>query len=187
MALQPSVGFWPLFSFLILYTVCRTPWEGDEPVARPQPTHRTAQTQNMRTETSIPRVGFEPTTPAFERAKTIHVLDRAASVIGRNISYFEENILQIRQISITVWYVWNSLRNYSKHCAWRNCSSHVSTWEVLSTCFHCYRWPTIPESMFCCVFNWTESQSTSYYPFYLVTFHPTVKAVLLVIFFLFSL
>jgi hypothetical protein len=28
------------------------------------------------------RVGFEPTIPAFERAKTVHVLDRAATVIG---------------------------------------------------------------------------------------------------------
>jgi hypothetical protein len=30
----------------------------------------------------MPRVGFEPTIPVFERAKTIHVLDRAATVIG---------------------------------------------------------------------------------------------------------
>jgi hypothetical protein len=28
------------------------------------------------------RVGFEPTIPAFERAKTVHALDRAAAVIG---------------------------------------------------------------------------------------------------------
>jgi formate-dependent phosphoribosylglycinamide formyltransferase (GAR transformylase) len=27
-------------------------------------------------------MGFEPTTPAFERAKTVHALDRAATVIG---------------------------------------------------------------------------------------------------------
>jgi hypothetical protein len=27
-------------------------------------------------------VGFEPTIPAFERAKTIHALNRAATVIG---------------------------------------------------------------------------------------------------------
>jgi hypothetical protein len=27
-------------------------------------------------------VGFEPTIPAFERAKTVHSLDRAATVIG---------------------------------------------------------------------------------------------------------
>jgi hypothetical protein len=28
------------------------------------------------------RVGFEPTIPAFERAKTVLALDRAATVIG---------------------------------------------------------------------------------------------------------
>jgi hypothetical protein len=29
------------------------------------------------------RVGFEPMIPAFERAKTVHALDRAATVIGQ--------------------------------------------------------------------------------------------------------
>jgi hypothetical protein len=33
-------------SFLILYTVGRTPWTGDQHVTRPLPTHRTTQTQN---------------------------------------------------------------------------------------------------------------------------------------------
>jgi hypothetical protein len=32
------------FSFLILYTGGRTPWTGDQPAARPLPTHRTTQT-----------------------------------------------------------------------------------------------------------------------------------------------
>jgi hypothetical protein len=31
----------------------------------------------------MPRVGFEPTIPVFERAKTVHALDRAATVIGK--------------------------------------------------------------------------------------------------------
>jgi hypothetical protein len=53
MALQPLVGPWPLD----LYAVGRTPWTGDQPVARPLPTHRTTQTQNKRTQTSMPRVG----------------------------------------------------------------------------------------------------------------------------------
>jgi hypothetical protein len=82
MALQPSVGSWPLFQFINLYTVGGTPWTGDQPVARPLPTHRTSKTENKRTETSMPRVGFEPTTPMFERAKTVHALDRAATAIG---------------------------------------------------------------------------------------------------------
>jgi hypothetical protein len=71
------------FSFLILRTVGRTPWTGDQPVARPLPTRRTTETQNRRTQTSMPRVGFEPTIPVFERAKTVHALDSAAIVIGK--------------------------------------------------------------------------------------------------------
>jgi hypothetical protein len=30
------------------------------------------------------RVGVEPTIPVFERAKMVHALDRAATVIGTN-------------------------------------------------------------------------------------------------------
>jgi hypothetical protein len=48
---QPFVEPWPLFSFLILYTVGRTPWTGDQPVARQLPTHRTTQAQNKSTQT----------------------------------------------------------------------------------------------------------------------------------------
>jgi hypothetical protein len=40
------------------------------------------QTQNIRTQTSMPRLGFEPTIPVFERSKTVHVLDREAIVTG---------------------------------------------------------------------------------------------------------
>jgi hypothetical protein len=76
------LGLGLFFSFLILYTVGRTPWMGDQPVGRPLPTHRTTQTQNKRTETSMPWVGFETTFPTFEREKTVHALDRAATVIG---------------------------------------------------------------------------------------------------------
>jgi hypothetical protein len=65
------------FKFLNLYTVCRTPWTGGQSVARPLPTHRTTQTQ-----TSMPRVEFEPTIPVFEREKTFHALDRAVTLIG---------------------------------------------------------------------------------------------------------
>jgi hypothetical protein len=34
--------------------------------------------------TSMPQVGFESTIPVFERAMTVHALDRAATVIGRH-------------------------------------------------------------------------------------------------------
>jgi hypothetical protein len=83
MALQVFVGPWPLFfSSLMFYTVGMTPWTGDQPVARSLPAHRTAQTQNKRTRISTPEMEFEPTTPVFERAKTVHALDRAVTLIG---------------------------------------------------------------------------------------------------------
>jgi hypothetical protein len=70
------------FSFVILYTVDKTPSTGDEPVARPLATHRTTQTKSKRTQTSMPRVGFQSKTPVFEQAKTVHALDREATVIS---------------------------------------------------------------------------------------------------------
>jgi hypothetical protein len=83
-ALQPFVGPWPLFQFLNPTSIHsrRTHWTGDQPVVRPLPTHITTQTENKRTQTSMSRVGFEPTIPVFERTKTVHALDRAAAVIG---------------------------------------------------------------------------------------------------------
>jgi hypothetical protein len=38
MAVQPFVRPWLFLSFLILYTIGRTPWMGDQPVVRPLPT-----------------------------------------------------------------------------------------------------------------------------------------------------
>jgi hypothetical protein len=67
-----------------LYTVGGTLWTVDNPVARPLPTHRTIQTQNKRTQTSMPQVGFELTISVFEGTKMVHALDRAATVIGWN-------------------------------------------------------------------------------------------------------
>jgi hypothetical protein len=45
----PLLGHGLFISFLIFYTVGRTPWTGDQPVARPLPTHRKTQTQNKYT------------------------------------------------------------------------------------------------------------------------------------------
>jgi hypothetical protein len=75
---------WALAAFSVScsYTqVSMTPWTGDQPIARPLPTHRTAQTQNKRTQSYMSRVGFKPMIPAFEQVKTVHTLDRAAAVI----------------------------------------------------------------------------------------------------------
>jgi hypothetical protein len=84
MALQPLVGPWPLFQFRNLFqTDGSTPWTSDPPVARPLPTHRPTQTQIKRRQATTPRLGFEPTTPAFERAKWVRALDRAAGYCDR--------------------------------------------------------------------------------------------------------
>jgi hypothetical protein len=81
------------FSFLILYTVGRTPWTEDQPVERPLQTHRTTQTQNIRSQTSMPPVESEPTMPVFEWAKTVHALDRAANVIDSVLDNLGTNLL----------------------------------------------------------------------------------------------
>jgi hypothetical protein len=36
----------------------------------------------------MPRVEFEPTTPVFEQAKTVHALDRATTVSGTEFNNF---------------------------------------------------------------------------------------------------
>jgi hypothetical protein len=74
------------FSFFIC-TQSVGPWTVDKPVARPLPTHRTAQTQNKRTKTSKPWVGLEPTTSVFEWAKTVH----ATAISERNILKLQLN------------------------------------------------------------------------------------------------
>jgi hypothetical protein len=71
-----------LFSFLILNTVGGTPWTGDQSASRPLPTHRTTQTQNKHTQTSLLGVGFQPTIPVFERVKMVITSDHVATVIG---------------------------------------------------------------------------------------------------------
>jgi hypothetical protein len=60
------LGLSCLFSLLTIFTVGRTPWTGDQPLHTGQ--HK---------QTSVPRVGFELTTPALELA-----LELAATVIG---------------------------------------------------------------------------------------------------------
>jgi hypothetical protein len=66
---SPLLDLGRFFSILIRYTVGRNPWTGDQPVARPLPTHRTSQTQSKRTQTCMPWVGFEPTIPALSERR----------------------------------------------------------------------------------------------------------------------
>jgi hypothetical protein len=69
------------FSFLFLYIVGRTPWTGDQPFGS-RYLHTEQHKENKSTQTSMPWVGFEPTIPAFERAKTVLAFDRADTVIS---------------------------------------------------------------------------------------------------------
>jgi hypothetical protein len=86
MAVQPFVRPWPLFQFLDLLRNQYDSLEGVQAVSRPIPAHRTAQTQNKDTQTSMPQVELEPAIPVFERAKTVHALDRTATAIGTAVT-----------------------------------------------------------------------------------------------------
>jgi hypothetical protein len=79
---SPLLGPGLLFSFVIFFTqpVGLLGWVIS--LSQGRYLHRTKQTQNKRTQTSMPWVEFEPMLPVFERAKTVHALDRAATVIG---------------------------------------------------------------------------------------------------------
>jgi hypothetical protein len=48
---SPLLDLGRFFSFLIFYAIDRTPWTGDQPIPRPLPAHRTAQTQKKRGQT----------------------------------------------------------------------------------------------------------------------------------------
>jgi hypothetical protein len=112
----PGTGPRPCSWETLLYKVGRSPWMGDHPVTRPLPTHRTTQTQNKRTQTFMPCVGFEPTIPAFERAKTVHVLDRVDTVIDSlNIcnlqKYWNWNIIYLMTYFVFVCRIAVEVRN----------------------------------------------------------------------------
>jgi hypothetical protein len=47
---SPMLDLGRLFSFSVFYTVDRSPWTGDQPIGRPLPTRRTAETEKMHTD-----------------------------------------------------------------------------------------------------------------------------------------
>jgi hypothetical protein len=88
------------FFSLLIYIVSRSPWTGDQPIPRTLPTHKTTERHNKRKQKSMPWVGFESITPAFERAKAFYTLDQAANVIGiswptRKRNYRRRNLSQL--------------------------------------------------------------------------------------------
>jgi hypothetical protein len=86
MALQPSVGPWPLLKFCNLFLHGRQdPSTGVQLTIRLLLTHSTTQTQNKHThthKTSMPRMGFKPINPAFKQVKKVHTFNCANTVIG---------------------------------------------------------------------------------------------------------
>jgi hypothetical protein len=83
--LYSPYGPWPIFQFRNLYTIGSTLGRGISP-SHGRYLQTEQHKQNKRTQISMPRVGIEPTSLAFERAKTFQALDRAATVIGTLIT-----------------------------------------------------------------------------------------------------
>jgi hypothetical protein len=67
----------------------------NSPSQSPTYTQDNTKIEYTQTQTSMPPVGFKPTIPVFERAKTVHVLDLAATVIGYPRVYFTEYTLDV--------------------------------------------------------------------------------------------
>jgi hypothetical protein len=100
---RTSVKRFVSLQFINPKTLGRTPWTGDQLVARPLPT---TQTQNKHRQTSVPWVGFEPTIPMFERVKTVHALDRSANVTGNtspSLLYLISQVFDWRAVVREVW------------------------------------------------------------------------------------
>jgi hypothetical protein len=95
--------------------------------------HRTTQTQNKRRQTSMPRVELELTIPAFEWAKTFHILNRAAVVIdinnylGKNITlYWIQLALFPKILEKLCFSIKKNNITYELHHNLSNCSSRYS-------------------------------------------------------------
>jgi hypothetical protein len=86
--LAPTVGHGADFSVpLVPFTHGRTPWTGDQLVARPLPKHRATQTQNKCIHTHTPNIhalcGIRTHDPGFQANEdSTHALDLSATVIG---------------------------------------------------------------------------------------------------------
>jgi hypothetical protein len=85
LALQP---LWALAAFLFpdLFTIGRTPWTCDQPVAKPLPKHRTAQTQNKHIYYTLninAQGGIQTRNHGLRAIETVHAWDRSATATGR--------------------------------------------------------------------------------------------------------
>jgi hypothetical protein len=78
--------------------------------------HRPTQREYFHTQTSAPRVRFEPTILVSERAKTVHDLDGAATVIVGStlVLLIKARAMKYSNRSITTNYSNTRLRNIIK-------------------------------------------------------------------------
>jgi hypothetical protein len=67
------------YSFLIIWTVGRNSWAGDQLIAWPLHVQDNTNIEEMLI--YVTRMGFEPTTSVFEQTNTVYVLYREATVI----------------------------------------------------------------------------------------------------------
>jgi hypothetical protein len=117
--LQPFVRPWPLLQFRKLFYIHgRTPWVGDQPVARPLPTRRTTQTH---TKTSMPFSGIRTHDPSVRASEDNWCL----RLRGRPLwSTFSVIVSQFSQMS----------HEYDQW-AWLICYSKIHTDNFLSLVF----------------------------------------------------
>jgi hypothetical protein len=89
------LGLDRIFRFLILYTVRRPPWTGDQPVAKPLPTHRiNAHNTNIHALSGIrthdPSVRASEDSPRLRRFRHCGHSDRPLAKLKQN-RVFERN------------------------------------------------------------------------------------------------
>jgi hypothetical protein len=95
---SPLLGPGLFFSFVIFfYTDGRTPWTSDQPVARPLPAHRTAQTQ-----ISMPLSGIRTHAPSVRASEDISCLTLPGHCdrLHRNIPILHLNLIIIKLLLI---------------------------------------------------------------------------------------
>jgi hypothetical protein len=100
MALQTFVGSWPLFQFLDLLNSRKDSLDGGLARRKAATCTQDSTHTEFNAQTSMPQVGFEPTIPVFERAKTVHALDRAVTVMGTREIYRHKNDTSMSGVAV---------------------------------------------------------------------------------------
>jgi hypothetical protein len=111
MALQPFVAPWPLFQFLDPNTVGLLERRISPSQGLCTYTGEHKHRINAHKHTVMPWVEFEPTILVFELEKTVHAVDRAATVIGI------QNVLVLRNFELSLLRLWTNWRKHQDRAA----------------------------------------------------------------------